>query len=159
MRLVLLVCLTTLVGCARIEGVRDRVLNRDEVPAPPAPTRPAPPPSASAPVPTAGAQTVEALDTTTETERAAAAAAPDGAEVELGREVASLGDPTDPGFWIETSLVTETQPGRITDTSGGASALVELRPAGGGGARVSLPALRAIGAPLTDLPEIVVYAR
>lgn len=113
-----------------------------------------------------GARTAEQLDTTTEAERAAAVAeadAPAGAaEERLGTTVASLGDPADPGFWIATPLVAQARPGRVVYPATGEAALVELRPAGGpasGGSRLSLPAMRALGAPLTGLPEVEVFGR
>lgn len=116
----------------------------------------------SAPPPPEDAVTVEAFDTTTEAERVAAAAAPDtGGERELGRTIASLGDPTDPGFWAKTPLVDEVQPGRLDYPETGKSVLVELRPleaAPGSGSQVSLPALRLLEAPLTALPELIVFA-
>ena len=110
-----------------------------------------------------GARTAEALDTTTEAERTAAAAAPpEAAEEALGTTVASLGDPADPGLWLATPLVAEARPGRVVYPETGQSALVELRPAGGpatGGSRLSLPAIRLLGAPLTGLPEVDVFGR
>jgi len=75
----------------------------------------------------------------------------------LGTTVASLGDPADPGLWAETPLVTAPRPGRLEDPATGASVEVELRPSGGApgsGTRASLPALRALGVPLTGLPEL-----
>jgi hypothetical protein len=112
---------------------------------------------AAAPPP--GAATVEEFDTTTPAEQAAARALPSVAEEQLGRTVASLGDPADPGFWALTPLVSQVRPGRLVDPRTGFSVMVELRPRdGGGGTEVSLPALRALGVPLTALPEIVVYS-
>ncbi|WP_236545314.1 D-galactarate dehydratase [Tropicimonas marinistellae] len=115
---------------------------------------------AAAPPPTA--VTVEQFDTTTNAERAAAAsvtAAP--ADRRLGRTIASLGDPADPGFWAETGLVETTTEGRLEYPATGKSVKVELRPSGaapGAGTRVSLPAMRVLEAPLTELPELVVFA-
>ena len=109
-----------------------------------------------------GARTAEAFDTTTEAERAiakaAAAAPPESAEQSLGTTVASLGDPADPGLWLATPLVSETRPGRLVYPETGESVLVELRPASGA-SRISLPAIRLLGAPLAGLPEIEVYGR
>lgn len=113
----------------------------------------------AAPPPRPGARTVEDFDTTTAGERAAAAEPP-ASGARLGTTVASLGDPTAPGFWAETPLVTQTLPGRLEDPATGNSVQVELRPSGGApgsGTRVSLPALRVLEAPLTALPELVVY--
>ncbi len=112
----------------------------------------APPPSA---------RTVEEFDTTTAAERKAAAAAPVPKAAALGRTIASLGDPAEPGFWLETPLVTEVRKGHVVLPATGASAEVELRPIAGpasAGSRISLAALRLLGVALTDLPEIEVYA-
>ena len=120
-----------------------------------------PAPGTEQSAPPATAVTAEQFDTTTGAERAAAAsAAPVPSEARLGTTIASLGDPADPGFWAETGLVTEVRQGRLEYTATGKSVNVELRPSGnapGSGTRVSLPALRVLEAPLTDLPELVVY--
>jgi len=116
-------------------------------------------PQAQAAVPAAEARTVEEFDTTTQAQRDAMRQVPQVAEEQLGRTVASLGDPADPGFWAVTPLVAKVGPGRLVDPKTGFSVMVELRPrAGDGGTEVSLPALRALGVPLTALPEIVVYS-
>lgn len=78
----------------------------------------------------------------------------------LGETVASLGNPADPGLWLETPLVSAETPGRIT-TAGGASTAVTLRPSGGGagsGSRISLAAMQALGVSLTDLVTLTVTA-
>ncbi|WP_116082550.1 D-galactarate dehydratase [Tropicimonas sp. IMCC34011] len=117
--------------------------------------------TAAAPPP-ARATTVDEFDTTSEEERAAAKAPPEAEESgssSLGTTIASLGDPTEPGFWLETPLVSGVRQGRIEYQ--GESVKVELRPSGGesgSGSRISLPAMRLIGAGLTDLPEIAVFA-
>jgi len=115
--------------------------------------------TAGAPAPEA--RTPEQFDTTSAAARAEAAGAPGTPERALGRTIASLGDPADPGFWAETPLVDRTTPGRLVDPATGRSAQVELRPrdaAAGAGTQVSLPALRLLGVPLTALPELLVYA-
>jgi hypothetical protein len=107
--------------------------------------------------PPAGARTAEALDTTTAEERAAAAA-PAAASRDLGVTVASLGDPARPGFWLETPLVRAPATGQVAYQ--GKTAQVDLIPIDGpatGGSRLSLAAMRLLGAPLTGLPEIRVY--
>ncbi len=97
-----------------------------------------------------------------EAEEAEDAGAPE-APVEpgtLGQTVASLGNPAEPGLWLETPLVTSETPGRIT-TEGGASADVTLRPSGGAagsGSRISLAAMQALGVSLTDLVTLTVTA-
>ncbi|MDN3710850.1 hypothetical protein QWZ10_01660 [Paracoccus cavernae] len=78
----------------------------------------------------------------------------------LGLTVASLGDPTQPGFWIKTPLVKSAGKGRIVNPANGKSAKVDLQPLAGpasSGSQVSLPALQLIGISLTDLPSVEVY--
>ena len=84
------------------------------------------------------------------------AAPPVTAERRLGTTVASLGDPSQPGFWVKTPLVQSETDGRIVNPANGKSAKVRLIPLGGagGGSQVSLPALQLIGVSLTDLPLI-----
>ncbi|EIE50936.1 hypothetical protein [Salipiger aestuarii] len=108
--------------------------------------------------PAANARTADQFDTTSAAERAAAAAAPEpSGERSLGSTVASLGDPSRAGFWLETPLVTQVTQGRVVYPGTGKSARVELIPIQGGGSRISLAAMRLIGAPLTDLPALDVY--
>jgi uncharacterized protein YceK len=103
-----------------------------------------------------GAQSAEALDQTTEAERAAATAAPAAAtERELGRVVVGLGPVTEQGFWLKSTLVTEPAKGRVV-TAAGTSVAVDLLPSDGG-ATLSLAAFRALELSLTELPEVVVY--
>lgn len=112
--------------------------------------------------PPAGAQTAEGFDTTTMAERQAAATAPPARERMLGRSVATLGDPSTPGFWASTPLVDRIRPGRLTYRGSGKSVLVELRPrdaAPGAGTQVSLAAMRVLGVPLTALVEVTVHIR
>lgn len=127
----------------------------------PPPENPAEPEAAIALETPGAASTAEALDTTTAAERAAALAPVPAGERELGRTVASLGDPVSPGFWLATPLVSEPGQGRVFYRATGQSVVVELRPIAGpatGGSQISLPAMRLLGAPLTGLPELVVYA-
>jgi len=87
-----------------------------------------------------------------------AAVAPTGPGY-LGRTVGSLGDVTEPGMWAATPLVDTEQTGRL-EIPGGKSVAVTLYPNGnaaGSGTQVSLGALQALGVPLTDLPELLVY--
>ncbi|MBL8561840.1 MAG: hypothetical protein JNN06_06130, partial [Gemmobacter sp.] len=110
----------------------------------------------AAPPPAAGARTAEALDTTTEAQRAAATAAPAPAgQAALGKASVSLGDPTAPGFWLKTVLVSAPAPGLVKLASG-QTVQVELQP-GSGTAQLSLAAYRALGLSLTDLPEVEVF--
>ena len=113
------------------------------------PTPPPPPPAA--------ARTVEEFDTTSAADRAAAVATPVGQQ-QLGTTIATLGSPAEPGIWLRTGLVTELVQGRVEYQ--GTSVNVELRPSGGpatAGSQISLAAMRLLGAPLTGLPELVVF--
>ena len=116
---------------------------------------PTPPP---APPVTAG--TAEQFDTTSQEERdAALVVEPPAEDPLLGTTIASLGSPTEPGIWLKTPLVTALAPGRIMYE--GQTINVELRPSGGAvgsGSQISLAAMRLIGAPLTALPELTVFA-
>lgn len=160
--------LTVLVGCnpvnnastttdrpnAKAEpGEVETTLTSEQLAAVTAVTRaPAPKPSARA--------TADQLDTTTAEQKAAAAKAPETGETKLGSTVASLGDPTEGGFWIKTPLVKARGVGRIQNPGNGKSAKVDLIPLdapASAGSQVSLPALKLIGVSLTDLPTIDVF--
>jgi hypothetical protein len=135
-----------LAACAELSGARTEPV--------PDPTHiavegPAPPP--------ADARSVEDFDTTTEEQRLAAAAPSSGGQL-LGMTVASLGDPSRPGFWIETELVTAAGKGRLVYPVNGKTVEVDLLPSATGSSRVSLAAFRLLEAPLTDLPVLEVYA-
>lgn len=116
---------------------------------------------AVAPPPPPAARTEEQFDTTTAEQRAAAAdPEPEAGERLLGTTIASLGDPTQPGFWIKTPLVSAPGKGRVVFPGSGKSAEVDLIPIEGepgAGSRLSLAAMRLIEAPLTDLPSVEVY--
>lgn len=108
----------------------------------------------------AGSKTAAQLDTTSNAEKAQAAA-PTGGGRRLGVTVASLGDPSEPGFWVKTPLVGAETNGRVVNPANGKSANVRLIPLGGpasGGSQVSLPALQMLGVSLTDLPSLEIYA-
>ena len=117
---------------------------------------------ASGIAPPVGARTEEEFDTTSAEERAAATdTSSAGGEKLLGNSIGSLGSPTDPGFWAVTPLVKSATQGRLVHAPSGASVKVELRPMDaepGAGTQISLPAFRALGLPLTDLPELEVYS-
>jgi predicted small lipoprotein YifL len=122
---------------------------------------PADPVLTSAPPPPRAANTQASLDTTTPEQRkqAAAPATPRADSKVLGSTVASLGSPTEPGFWLKTPLVTAETAGRVTNKANGKSSAVTLIPIEGpatGGSRLSLPAMRLIEAPLTDLVDLTV---
>lgn len=158
----------TLSACAQINetfGARpDTAPTPTAQPAPnqaPAATTPRPPSQER--FPSAQARTADEFDTTTDEERAAATAPAEtgGGGGSLGTTVASLGDPSSPGFWLETPLVETETEGRVVYTATGASANVTLRPIpgeSGSGSRISLSAMRVLEAPLTDLPTLEVYA-
>lgn len=72
--------------------------------------------------------------------------------------VASLGDPSVPGMWMETPLVAAEQQALIR-SSRNTQAVVTLKPIPGaesGGSRLSISAMRALGLPLTELAEVQV---
>src|SRR5690606_13112852 len=74
----------------------------------------APPPRPSRGAALGSGASAEAFVTTTPAERAAALAGPaPGAEARLGTTIASLGNPAEPGLWLQTPLVSSTRPGRI----------------------------------------------
>ncbi|MFV0293917.1 MAG: hypothetical protein ACK5II_12195 [Paracoccus sp. (in: a-proteobacteria)] len=105
-----------------------------------------------------GGKTVAQLDTTSAAEKAAATAPGSGGR-KLGITTASLGDASEGGFWIKTSLVSTTGKGRVVDTASGKSAKVDLKPMAGDGAggRVSLATMQALDLTLTDLPDLEVW--
>ncbi|WIY25456.1 hypothetical protein [Parasedimentitalea psychrophila] len=74
--------------------------------------------------------------------------------------VAGLGDPTVPGLWMETPLVTVEQRALVRSATGAEVALT-LRPIAGeasAGSRLSIEAMRSLGAPLTELVALMVSA-
>lgn len=159
-------------GCSTLDGMADRFGLKKPVAGGGDPGAPADPflpsqteeagatldPATAAPPPPPNAQTVAALDTTTPEQRAAASA-PAASTTALGKTIASLGSPSEPGLWLKTPLVDKEQQGRVTNPANGKSSLVTLIPIDGpatGGSRMSLAAMRLIGASLTDLTEVVV---
>jgi hypothetical protein len=114
----------------------------------PAMTLPPPPPRT--------ARTADQFDTTSAAERQAATQV-SAAGAEIGRTIATLGSPTEPGIWLKTPLVTAVTQGRIRYQS--RTINIELRPSGGAagsGSQISLAAMRLIEAPLTGLVELTV---
>ena len=105
---------------------------------------------------------MEEFDVTTAQEREEAAAVPVATvEKRLVLTVASLGDPTQAGFWIKTPLVSAAGKGRVVYPGTGKSVQVDLTPiegAGSAGSRLSLAAFRLIEATLTELPEVEVFS-
>jgi hypothetical protein len=116
-------------------------------------------PETAAPPPPASATTADTLDTTTPEQRAAASAPAASAGQSLGRTVATLGSPSEPGLWLKTPLVKAERKGRVTNPANGKSSAVTLIPIDGpatAGSRMSLAAMRLIGASLTDLTTVEV---
>lgn len=130
-------------------------------PAAPVSTSPRPPAAPPATVADLGAAPPPASEEAAAEEPAeeVAATPPAPAPGRLGTTVASLGSPTQGGLWLETALVDAPTTGRVEYN--GQSVTLELRPSGGepgSGSQISLEAMRALGAPLTGLPELVVFA-
>lgn len=72
--------------------------------------------------------------------------------------VASLGDPSLPGLWMETPLVAAEQRALIRSNRN-TQVVVTLKPVVGAetsGSRLSIGAMRALGLPLTELAEVQV---
>ena len=68
--------------------------------------------------------------------------------------VAGLGDPSQPGLWLETPLVDAAGQGRVVYPVSGKSVTVTLIPISAersAGSRLSLQAFQSLGAPLTEL--------
>lgn len=166
-RLALLLSALTLAAC-------DQLPTAPDAPAAPPVEATAPPPvRVVTPVLTAGkpggaplsrpaAARPEAYDQSTAAEKAAATAAPAAPARKLGSTIASLGNPTEQGFWIKTPLAKATGQGRLVDPASGKSVNVDLIPLPGpesGGSQVSLAALQMLGVPLTGLPRLEVFAR
>ncbi len=143
-----------LAACADLERGLNRVLGGGAPAAAAQPTAPA------QGLPTAGGTDAARLDRTTEAERAAAtaaAAAPGGQR--LGTTVASLGSPSEPGFWLKTPLVTAETAGRVRVAETGQAVAVTLQPIAGpptAGSRLSLSAMRALGVSLAELVTLEV---
>ena len=166
-KLVALMAPFALSACAELAA------NLSSAPSEPEPEVMEAPPEEAAPAPLdqteietraapASARTAEQFDTTTEEERAAAAAPPErpAAAGPLGTTIATLGDPTEQGFWLKTPLVTSERAGRVVYGANGKAAQVELRPSGGergSGSQISLAAMRVLEAPLTELIELQVF--
>ncbi len=146
--LLALALVASLAGCGG--GFRPlSFLNRDRD------ASPVPPPSVAAEVEDEDAETGEDEEDATE-----ASAAETPATGRLGTTVASLGDPTRPGLWLETPLVSAETPGRLA-AENGSSVAVTLMPSGGApgsGSRISIMAMQALGLGLTDLPTLTVVA-
>ena len=88
---------------------------------------------------------------------AAALPPPAGVSGVLGTTIAALGDPGVDGLWLNTPLVRQERPGQVRYQ--GNVVAVTLRPLSGpagAGSEISLRAMQALGAPLTELIEVTV---
>ena len=154
-----LMLLTPALALSACTGLQNTTAARPDGAPTPAEVQAAAITQAPKPRPAARASAVQ-LDTTTAEQKAAAAAPAEKAETKLASTVASLGDPTEPGFWIKTPLVKTRSIGRIVNPANGKSAKVDLIPIDGpasAGSQVSLPALQLLGVSLTDLPRLDVF--
>jgi hypothetical protein len=155
-----IVCLS-LAGCGDMPGLKalkNKVIPPKADTAATATGEPLPLPELAAPPPPVGATSVEALDTTTAAQKeAATSVAPSLDETQIGQTIVSLGNPTEPGFWVRGGPVKAAAAGRV-ETLGGASVQVDLMP-GDGPAQLSLAAYQALGLNLTDLVEVRIFAR
>ncbi|THD73367.1 hypothetical protein E7681_11760 [Thalassobius vesicularis] len=80
----------------------------------------------------------------------------------LGVTVASLGDTSREGFWVETPLVSAPAKGSVRYRKTGRTVKVDLIPIAGpstAGSRLSLATMRLLNAPLTGLPEVEIYRK
>lgn len=125
-------------------------------PAPSVTTAVAPPPVANVLTPQ-GAKTAAGFDQSTAAEKQAALQTPAGG-APLGRVAVSLGNPSEQGFWLKSALVSAKRAG-VVKLDSGKTVQVDLLPAAGGGAQLSLAAYRALGLGLTDLPNVAVLTR
>lgn len=90
----------------------------------------------------------------------AEAPAPSAASGNLGTTIASLGDPTRPGLWLETPLVSAETAGTLVAENGNRIdvTLIPSGGAAGSGSRISVAAMQALGLGLTDLATLTVIA-
>lgn len=112
-------------------------------------------------IPVADATQASELDQSTAAARQQASQTTSGARP-LGSTIASLGDATEPGFWLKTPLVDAQTPGVLRSKATGMTAQVTLLPIEGpatAGSRVSLSAMRLLEVPLTELVELEVATR
>lgn len=161
-RLIPLLCVLTLAGCAG-EGLFDRRVGNAAPASSVAPSATPDMPGVTDPMPdtsAVGTGNPFQAGIVNPDEDGGPAAATTPSDGRLGNTVASLGDPGEDGFWLKTPLVSAPTPGRVVYVASGRSVQVELRPldgAAGGGSEISMAAMRLLDAPLTGLPELVVY--
>lgn len=85
---------------------------------------------------------------------------PDVSVGTIGRTVASLGNPAEPGLWLKTPLVDSRRQARVHSATSGKSVSVTLIPIDGprtAGSRMSLAAMQALGVSPADLVEVDVF--
>lgn len=113
----------------------------------------------SAPVADGDAQDATRPQSRPGTQEEGAAASVDTAALRsLGTSVATLGDPSRPGLWVETPLTDTRTRGRAVLADGGQGVDLDLIPAPGtGGSRMSPAAMRALGLPLSALAEVELF--
>lgn len=159
---VALIAVSSLTACEKFQLAKKPAQKSTDAPmmieeAPAVSAEPLTPP----PAPPKSARTAEQYDTTTKEQRIAAVAKPAPAvSSKLGSTIASLGDPTSPGFWLKTPLVSAETAGYVTNPATGQTVQVTLIPIDGpktGGSQISLAAMRLLGVGLTDLPKIDVF--
>lgn len=137
MKYALLTICILVAGCDTVRSTTDRVFGRDK--------------------PAAEPEVAAEADVTESVPVPATAAGWVGAKT----TIASLGDPTTPGRWMETPLVETEFTGRVVVPRTGAQAYITLVPARGpesGGSRLSLDAMRALLLPYDELVELEVYS-
>jgi hypothetical protein len=152
----------TLTGCAALvpeapDGLQPPQTAQSD-PAADGPTRPRMRPDQTASAPPENARTVEQFDTTSAQDRREATETQPAGRV-IGTTIASLGDVTQPGFWLETPLVDQPMKGQVSLPGAADKVALDLIPIDGpdtAGSRISLAAMRLLGVPLTDLPELEV---
>ena len=105
----------------------------------------------------------DSLDTTSDKDKEAALETTEsGRETRLGTTIASLGAVGEQGFWLKTPLVLKESAGRVVWQDNGNSVNITLIPKQGettSGSQISLAAMRALGIPLTALPELIVFKK
>lgn len=136
MRYTLVVLCVFVTGCDAVRSTTDRVLGKDDK---------------------VDEVTPAVVESTVYTQSTATTARWEGAK----KTIASLGDPTTPGRWMQTPLVDTEVTARVVVPRTGAQAYITLVPEPGpesGGSRLSLDAMRALLVPFDELVEVEVYA-
>ncbi|MDA5094062.1 hypothetical protein O2N63_08160 [Aliiroseovarius sp. KMU-50] len=123
------------------------------------PDRTSAPVSSTAPPPPVEGVTVEELSAVGPEDVQGSASASSASDGVIGTTIATLGNATDPGFWMETPLVATVREGRIKSNVTGRTVKVTLRPIpgpAGAGSRISLSALQLLDLPLDGLHKLEV---